>query len=352
MIAEKKEQMSEKQYRALPMLSSSDLQLFTKDRKKFYQEKILGEKPEEEYSKAKLIGNLVHCLLLEPQEFDNKFYLSICNTPPTGMLLAFVEALYRHTAASMEDGVVTADFGVLAQAAYEDSGFKITLEAVLKKFTTPHKTSGEVPENYYKQMIEAKSQGLEVACVEDITIAEKIVQQIREDEFVGSIFQKDENVDDLNELQIEGIELDGLVLKGMVDKVRIFHDVELIQPYDVKVTYDVINFKRDYFLKRKSYIQGCIYYRLLCEYFREKYPTYLVMPPIFVVVHSGCFYKPLLFELEHKGLQKAYEGFTEDGREYSGVKTIIEDILWSQNTGNWNISKINFENNGKIAIFE
>lgn len=219
MTGEKKEKLSENQYRSIPLLSASDLRSFSIDRLKFYKEKILGEKREEEYNKAILLGNLGHCLILEPEKFDDKFFMSICSTPPTGMLLTFTEALYKHTVMSMnEDGEVTEDFGNLVDLAYEDSGFKITKEAVLKKFTEPNKKSGETAEQYYKQLREAKTKNLEVACVDDITIAEKAVNLVLHDEFTGPIFEEREGCEYCNEQQIEGFTVEGLEMKAMLDK--------------------------------------------------------------------------------------------------------------------------------------
>lgn len=350
MTGEKLQVKTEAEYRKVPMLSASDLRQFSTDRKAFFQEKILGEKKEEEYNKAILIGNLVHCLLLEPQEFDKKFYMSICEKPPTGMLLAFTEALYRHTVASLdEQGIVTEEFDVLSDKAYVDSEFKISKEAVLKNFTTANKKTGEIPENYYKQLLEARLQGLEVACVDDITIAEKVVKQVREDEFAGKIFEEDPDIQCFNEQKIEGFEIFGLEMKAMLDRIVVNHKSKIIQIYDLKVVYDPINFEREYWLKKAAYIQAYIYYYALRSGVVDlgfSYDGYIMVAPIFLCAHSGCFYKPLQYEMDHKGLGVAEKGFTKNDRYYPGVQEIIEDIKFAQKTGNWTISKEDYKNLG------
>src|SRR5688572_2698440 len=101
---------TEKEYRKIGKLSASDLRLFSTDRRKFFRKVVLGEdiSDEEEYSKALLIGSLVHTLLLSPHLFDEKYLMSICSSPPTELMLAFTEALYKHTILNTtEDGVVT-----------------------------------------------------------------------------------------------------------------------------------------------------------------------------------------------------------------------------------------------------
>lgn len=347
MTGEKTQQKTEAEYRKVPMLSSSDLRDFSTDRKKFFKEKILGEKEPEDYNKAMLIGNLVHCLLLEPETFDSKFFMSICEKPPTGLMLAFTEALYKHTVASLdEDNIVTEDFDTLSDKAYEDSEFKITKEAVLKKFTSPNKNTGEKPESYYNQLLEARLQGLQVACVDDITIAEKIVKQIKEDEFAGPIFEEHTDTESFNEMKMEGFDVYGIQMKGMMDRVVINHKDKTIQLYDLKVVYDPINFIREYWLKKAAYMQALVYFEGLLTWRGKEYPDYEVLLPIFVAAHSGCFYKPLQYKLSKEKIFEAKDGFTVNDRYYPGVQEVIEDITFAQDNNSWNISKKDYENLG------
>lgn len=350
MTGEKNTGRTEAEYRKIPMLSASDLRSFSIDRLKFYKEKILGEKAGEEYNKAMLIGNLVHCLLLEPENFDDKFFMSICSTPPTGLMLTFTESLYKHTVLNMdESGATTVEFSELLDAAYEESGFKITKEAVAKKFQEKHKKTGETPQQYYEQLVQAKSKGLEVACVDDVNIAEKIIQQIKADSFTGSIFEDADGEESFNEQQADGFSLFGLEMKGMLDRIKANHKEKTLHIYDLKVVYDVVNFKREYWLKKQAYIQAYVYWEALKSGILDlgfDYSDYQILPPIFVVVHSGCFYAPLQFKMSLEDLEKAWDGFMENEREYKGVKEIIEDILWCQEKQIWNMSFTDYNNKG------
>lgn len=341
-----KRKLTELEYRELDLLSSSDLRQFVKDRQQFYKEKILGEKKEEEYNRASLIGSLVHCILLEPQEFDNKYFMSICSSPPTGLMLSFVESLYKHSVESFnEKGEVTEDFEVLTEKAYNDSGFKITKAKVLENFSKENKKTGECPKTYYDQLMLAKSKGLEVVCVDDINIAEKIVKQIQEDEFVGPIFAEDSD----NEVKVEGFEVNGLKMKAMIDKIVVNHKARTIQIYDLKVVYDPLEFKKEYWLKKTGYIQGFIYWKALMSGKLDlgfEYDDYEILPPKYIVAHSGCFYNPLIYSMTIDDLDLAYYGFQENSFMYPGVKEITEDIKWALETNNWKISKKDWENLG------
>ena len=102
---------TEKEYRAVQMDSSSSLKEFSVNRRKYYKKYILSENVEEEDSKASVMGRIVETLLLEPEEFDNRFYMSTCLSAPTGLMLAFVEALYKNTSTfTNEMGEVTKSF--------------------------------------------------------------------------------------------------------------------------------------------------------------------------------------------------------------------------------------------------
>jgi hypothetical protein len=165
---------TEAQYRAVVMDSSSSLKDFSTDRKKYYKKYYLKEKVEDKDSSAANMGRIVETLLMEPHLFDDKFYMSSCASTPTGLMLDFVEALYRHTRdATDEDGKVTAPMQELLEAAYKDSGFKIKYEAVVGKFI------GSDAEIYYNEIRRVRSLNLTVVNTMEISIAEKIVEQLR-----------------------------------------------------------------------------------------------------------------------------------------------------------------------------
>lgn len=327
---------TEKEYRKLDRLSASDLRLFAKDRKKFFKTVVMKEEDyeEEEYSKSLLVGDLVHTLLLEPQNFDTKYLMSICTAPPTGLMLAFVEALYKYTKLNTVDGEVVKDFKYLAEEAYRESGFKITLDAVLKKF------AGSNAEDYYNEIRQARSLGKVVVCVDDLSIAEKIVSNLESHPFTGSIFKEDEH--SLTEVKIEDYDIDGVEMKSMIDKLEEDGSAKIVQPYDLKVVWDNQNFYREYYLKRRADIQGYVYWKAV----KSRYPDYEVNPPIFIVADSSNFYAPLKYRMTEKDLKYAKEGFVENGRYYKGVSQILAEITWAQENNIWTYSQEEADNEG------
>ena len=286
---------TEQEYRAIKMDSSSSLKEFAKDRKKYYRKYILGEDVEDDETKAATMGRLVETKLMEPELFDDRFFPSVCQSTPTGMMLDFVEALYRHTKeATDEEGMVTRSFDELSQDAYRDSGYKITYDRVIKSFL------GSEAEVYYQEIREVRSKGLTVVSVQDVANCEKIVEQLQNDPFIGPIVNqtRTSRYDVYNQYQIEGIEYKGLMLKGMMDKIIIDHEDKTIQAYDLKCTWAVENFYNDYYLYRRGDIQGAVYYHLIAEHFSElREAGYTIKPIIFIVCDSMGYFSPLLYPM-------------------------------------------------------
>ena len=81
---------TEASYRAKAIDSSSSLKEFSMDRKKYYRKYVLNERVEDKDTIAATIGRIVETLLLEPHEFDKRFYMSSCVGAPTGLMLEFV----------------------------------------------------------------------------------------------------------------------------------------------------------------------------------------------------------------------------------------------------------------------
>ena len=340
---------TEKSYRAIQMDSSSSLKEFSTNRKKYYKRYILNERVEEEDNKAATIGRVVETLLLEPHEFDGRFYMSTCASAPTGLMLAFVEALYKHTMANTdENGNISVEFEEICKAAYADSGFKIKFDAVLAKFI------GSDAEIFYKEMREVKSKGLTVVTTEDVTNAENIVTELKSNfvtaEVVNLINSARWSVN--NQFQIEGYSVDGHLFKSMMDKIVIDHNERTIQVYDLKCTWSVENFYEEYYLYRRAYIQALLYYKAAIYIMNttEELHGYRVEQPKFIVCDSTNYMSPLIYTLSDSDLMDAYNGFEHKGRTYPGVKSIISDLKWAIENDVWNISRENYLNHGLVNI--
>lgn len=248
---------TEANYREVMLDSSSSLKDFSQDRKKYYKKYILNEVVEDKDSSAANMGRIVETLLMEPHLFDEKFYMSSCISTPTGLMLDFVEALYRVTRdATDESGKITRDFADMSLEAYNLSGFKIKYEAVIGKFI------GSEAEIYYNEIRRVRANNLTVVNTTEIAVAEKIVEQLKTNSTTAPIVNlvNSSRYEVIDQMQVEGYTIDGHNFKSMLDKVIIDHEEKVISPYDLKCTWSVENFYEEYYLYRRAYIQAYLYY--------------------------------------------------------------------------------------------
>lgn len=336
-------------YFAMEKESSSSLKMFVDDRKKYYRKYILGEDIDEtdEENQAVLIGNLVDCLLLIPEEFDTRFFRSTGEDKPTGQMLDFVNELYKELMNSLdENGVVTREFDEMCQAAYNTVGFKRdSLEKVKQRFITEGKA-------YFDEIVEVRPKKLQVITAQDYTNALNIIEGLRTNEFTKEIILQAETneVEVHNQLVIE-FEFEGVDFKVMLDKVIVEHDVKIVNGFDLKVTWNVDDFYNGYYLYRKAYIQGTLYSLALHKWMNEMgWTDYELAPFKFIVADSINYNAPLIYVMTEKALLDGLEGFQLKDRKYKGVKQIVSDLKWHKESGIWNISAENYKNKGIVEI--
>lgn len=341
---------TEATYRAIVMNSSSSLKEFSMDRKKYYKRYILEERTEDKDTQAATMGRIVETLLLEPEEFDNRFHMSSCAKAPTGLMLDFVNALHANTlAATTEDGLVTKDFEEIARAAYADSGFKIKFDAVLAKF------AGSDNEVYYNELRVVSAKGLTVVTTDDVTNAERIVEELKNNPTTATVVNlvDSDRWQIFNQFQVEGYEVDGMKFKSMMDKVIVDHGEKTIQVYDLKCVWAVENFYEEYYLYRRAYIQAYLYHRAILnteDVFPFDSNDYEVLYPRFIVCDSTNYMSPLIYTLNSDDMEDAYNGFEHKGRVYPGVKGLIKDLQWAIEYNKWNISRKNFVSEGIVKL--
>jgi hypothetical protein len=341
---------TEANYRAVNLDSSSSLKDFSLDRRKYFKRYILGEKMEDQDNKATTTGRVVETLLLEPEQFENRFFMSSCAEAPSALMLNFVEALHKFTVEATDDmGNVTRSFEEIAKDAYTESGFKIKFDAVISRF------SGSNAEIYYKEIREVRSKGLTVVTAQDVNNAEKIVEELRTNSITAEIVNMVNSArwEVFNQFQIEGYSIDGHLFKSMLDKVVIDHEKKTIHIYDLKCVWAVENFYEEYYLYRRAYIQAYLYYhavKSLTIHQESDLSGFTVEFPKFMVCDSTNYFSPLIYTLNEEDMKDAYEGFEHKGRKYMGVKQIIQELNWAVENNIWNISMSNYLNNGVINI--
>jgi hypothetical protein len=338
---------TEAQYRTLGYDSSSSLKDFATNRKKYYKKYVLLEKMEEDETSAIITGQVVETLLLEPNLFDLKFYMSACASVPSGLMGAFCEALYKYTIeATNEEDVVMRDFADISQDAYVASGFKIKYEAVIGKF------AGSDAEIYFNEILKVRQNNLTVVTTLDVTNAEKIVEELKTNFVTKDIVNlvSSDKWTVFQQLQVEGYKIGNLQFKSMMDLVHVNHVDKSIQVYDLKCTWNLENFFIDYYLKRLAYIQAFVYHCAIQHYRNTNFPGYSIQPIKFIVCDSTNYYNPLIYALTFDDLKEARDGFEYKGRNYTGVTSLIDSLEWALTENQWSMSRENYLLNGVVPL--
>jgi len=350
--------ISENHYRAIKdRLSYSSIKTFDTDRRKFYQEYVLGEPRREKETIATIMGSMVHLLLSLPQSFDEKFH--IASAPePTGQMLELCEALYSRALKSISDGVQKDKFETLFTDAVNSVKYDYNmkevkfvgknLEQIIALFTTTDK-KGVTPEQWYKEKIECV--GKQIVSVGNIETAEKIVQKIKEHPYTASIanMQESHDMEVYNEWPIMFM-IDGVECKSMVDKLIIHHDKKEICTYDWKTSWDNENPEYAY-VKFGYYIQAWMYCQAVMYWAKESgLGEYVIKPMEFIFCDTQGFSAPTILQLSMDDIERAGRGFRLRGKRYKGVDTLLQEIAWHISTGDWSTPYDVWKNNGYIQL--
>lgn len=348
--------INEQEYRLINRDSYSSIKDFLDDRILYYKKYVLKERIEEKISPAMVFGNLVDCLLLEPEKFDEKFYVAKSQTPPPQMK-ALSEALFLRTLGDLdENGIQQSEFDKLLPMAYNDVKYDADGNDVAfkRKGQTYETVKAEFVKGngieWYKQLRESYGQTL--VEVRQVTMAESVVQSLRSNEVTSNIIKltNSKRFGVYNQEKIL-FNYDGEDLKCMVDKIVIDHQERRIYVYDLKTTWDVEdNFIKNFFARR-YYIQAAVYDIAVKDWATDMgLSSYEVLPMKFIVADSSNTKSPLIYECTPEVLKKAMEGFEYQSKEYIGLNQALEELRWHKESGKWTSSATNVQNKGRVII--
>ncbi len=351
------EKLNEKAYREIERDSYSSIKDFLDDRKKYYRKYVLREKIEEVLSSAMIFGNLVDCLLLEPDRFEGKFHIAECQVPPPQMK-RLAEALFDRTIADLdEDGRQQHDLDYLLNFAYNDvkydkDGNDVAFKRKGQTIDTVKKEFFNGPGiEWYKQL--RLSYGKSLVEAREVQNAENIVKELKRSEITQSIVNltNDKRYGVYNQEKIL-FHYKGNDLKCMVDKIIVDHEQQRIFVYDLKTTWNVEDqgFIKNFFNQR-YYIQAAVYDIAVKAWATDiGLSNYEVVPMKFIVTDSNNYMAPLIYECTEEVLMKALEGFEYQNKDYIGLNQALEELNWHKETGKWTGSVTNMQNKGRVTI--
>jgi len=202
----------------------------------FYQMYILGHRPETREQHL-LTGSVIHCLLLEPHEFDNRYIVSPTNLPKDPSK-SIIDSVYRKNkkAISFDNTIEldTLEYSILEtlmdinlhQSLKQDSA---RLDKVI---TEQNKSYFEFLKN--KNNKELLDEETFIYCKEAIDIIKSTPGVPK---LLGMGVTPEDNIEVFNELYLEG-QFPGKVygIKGILDNLVINHDEKIIYINDFKTS--------------------------------------------------------------------------------------------------------------------
>lgn len=354
-------------YRKLDALNYSSIVKFEKSPVQFFEEFILGNKPEDEDTAATLLGNIVDDIILTyhgdieefEQHFDEKYAL-YQGENSTAQAFSLADELFRITQQHLNgDGELerafTDNFEEALRNLQEQGKYKgKTVIQALEDFKKAQK-SGSSGQSYFETKL--ANIGKMVVSVGIKTRGLQIASNALTDPFTRDYFDfsgNEENIEKLAKFPItftyqgENGEIEG---KCEVDLLIINHLAKTIQPIDLKTTYDNTIFPYNY-LKNRYYLQGGWYYLGIMGWKNENgLKDYTVLPFKFIVLDtSNNNRRPIIYELEHQHVLDSIMGFSVGNHKYKGVYELVDEIIWSNSMGNWTCSKKVFESDGHLKL--
>ena len=340
-------------YRKIDALSASDIKLFAKDRIAFYHQKVLGEKRKDKFSDSLTLGTLIDFALSDckgswqefEQNFDDKFIL-LSVKKGSGQLFLLADLLYEYTLRDMdEEGNITSSFSIRFEEAFDklqkDDKFKgKKVEWALEQFKDSD------AETYFSENLKA----IDKLPVDEwmLNKCKSIVENVLNDDNVKHLFEEQENVNNFGKYVVEW-EYKELKAKSELDNLTIRHNPKEIIITEIKSTYDSEDFERTYLKLR--YDLAAIYYYKAIHYAFQDLQDYTIKFQFLVVDTSPQGLNPLIYKVSNEDLKKAEYGFkTKSGYYYKGLNELVDEILWCQETQNWRISKLAYENNGILNL--
>lgn len=248
-------------YREINAVSASALKKFETS-PKLYHDIVTGQ-AKSVTTEALSFGSLVHDLVLTPEVARNKYVIASVNKP-TGQMGDLCDALFKNC---LWDEL--ADKDDVWQRSYDEVGFKQKkLETIKEDF----KTKGQP---YYDLLLE--SRGKILVSQEEYNNALAYKNRLMTHRgALAFLFQKDEDFEDFNELEIlwKWRDLDS---KSMLDRVKINHKDKVIKLIDLKTTSKPVYGKQllretnPYLNRFTGFLSDMIYYDYLLqmEFYRQ-----------------------------------------------------------------------------------
>lgn len=347
-------------YRKIDALNQTMLKVFDSDPVRFFEEFKLGKKRKDKKSLAIQVGDLVDFFVLQcrgdEHEFNNRFDERFClfsGSKGSAQVFVLADYLFEITEnCTNERGVVSVSF---------EERFKEALAKCQQEGLYKGKTVEKAMEEFEKkgqEYFELRLASVGKTVVDEYVLDKSLIvgRALLTDNFTKELFEGSEDKEIIPHFPIEWVhhidEKRSINCKAEIDKLEIDHVKKIIQPDDVKTTYDNESF--DYmYIKNGYYLQNAFYYKAVKYWAATESGLlgYKVPPMRFIVGDTSMNNRrPLVYVTSEKDIQAGWNGFDLKGNHYRGAKELMDEIAWCEENGIWNCSKENYEKNGKMQL--
>ena len=257
------------------MMSYSGLNKLLFSPKLFYMHYILGQK-DDTSDKNMIEGKLIHCLFLNPEDFEKEFVLMATDIPSDNPK-EVLQRLYFHYLELKESGdprYLLEHFEYAILDILKDmnlyQSLKTDAQRIEKIITDKHSSYWEYMQNCEGKIKIDKAMYDNALDVVDVIKASDQVMKV-----MGYVTENiTDNVEVLNEIELAAFPKDiPFGLRGFIDNLVIDHTNKVIRVNDLKKTSKDINSFVDSIEYYRYWIQASIYYALVKNVYFSK-PEY------------------------------------------------------------------------------
>jgi hypothetical protein len=304
---------------------------------------------EEPDSSAISLGSAVDIKLTQPDKFDEQIYVMTTKKPSAEMMLKFVNSLINNNGNTL--------------IAHTQSGFKISLDAVMKKF---EKEGGRA---YHDALLAAK--GKKILDAEDLFKANQIVTTLQTNPYTKKYFVPEDGVElifqpmILWDLMYHSLLEEGksktVQAKSVLDVIRIDHNKKIIQPIELKTGAE--SFMKSYW-RYKRYLQGAMYTTAVYKSMREEdLDLYTVENIKFIYADTNLWYPPKIYTMTDLDIGVGTTGSINRtivgtdkpaviplNKRIKGYVQLAAELEWHQKMDKWDYSYDVYQRNGEVDI--
>lgn len=326
-----------KEYFASKRVSNSLLGTLTNP--KWVKFKMDNPDLEDDDKKHFRIGSGLDCRLTNGAEFDNEFMV-IDVSKPYGYMGKFIDYL---------PASLTPDSSFdLYKEAYDKAGYKMKIDKVVDSFwTSPSAVE------YYNAT--RNTQGKSILAKDEYESILNCENKLIANPFTYKYFKnQDSNIELLHQLPIY-FEYYNHECKALMDGVRIDHKNKTIEPFDLKTIGKSIYDFQYSFLDYGYYRQAAFYTKALEIWIsteRLDLKDYTWLPFIFIVVESklSSSFPAIIYETTAEDIKAGIEGGVRYNKKYPGINELIDALDYHTSSGQWELPKDIFLNNGRILL--